>query len=268
MDRKAKLAKKYLLSLSGLLMLSGVVLLLVSGYLDWHNLVNNVGLAFTAAGVTTFLFKFDLQEMISDSGIRQSGVEAIKHGRNAMLEHIGGLEHFLRKARPKEIDICGIAMYSFFEPNSVFNLLMKLASEGYKIRIAFADPKSSELCLQEEVEHKPGSLKYHIEYLADSMSDQLLHNAESRNLRRQFTVVYSKLLPKAFLVRGGSKIIISQYFHRGPHFSPTFLIHDLPDGIFKDYRVYLDDIFESGVRVADLHRSTGLEDEDGEPQDV
>jgi len=250
---------KYLISLSGLLLLIGFILLLIGDYWDKHSFINNIGLAFTSAGITTFLFKYDLYEMLSDSGIRQSGVEAIQHGRSAMLEHHGGIESFFRRAHPKEIDICGIAMYSFFEPHQVLDVLIKLASEGYKIRIAFADPNSPELRLQEEVEQKPGSLKHHIEYLVEKINDRISKTANSQYISEQFTVVHSKLLPKAFLIRSGSKLILTQYFYRGPHNSPTFLVNDIPGGIFEQYRVYLNDVFLSGVPVRGRLERTGIE---------
>lgn len=251
-DKRLKTAIKYLRSLSGILILCGILLLLVSGYCDWHNFVENLGLALSAAGITTFLFKYDIYQMISDNGLRQSGIEAVKQGRNAMLEHVGGTEDLLRKARPKEIDICGIAMYSFFEPHSIYNLLIQLASEGYRIRIAFADPTSPELGLQEDVEHKPGSLKHHIEYVVDAIARQMQNHSNQDTIRQQFTVVYSRLLPKAFIVRAGSKMLVTEYFHRGPHFSPTYFLLDVPGGIFEEYRDYLDDVFRSDSRRVDM----------------
>jgi hypothetical protein len=244
MKDKAKLIVKYLKSLSGILILYGILLLLISGFWDWHSLIENFGLAFTAAGITTFLFKFEIYPLITDDNLRQSGIEKVTHGRNPMFESVGSLEDLLRKSRPKEIDFCGIAMYSLFEPNNLYDLTVTLASEGYKIRIIFAYPDSPELFLQEEMEHKPGALKYHIQYLIEALKKRIGQHKNPDQILSNLKVGYSKMLPKEFILRTGNQMIVSKYFYRGPHFSPTLLLKDVPGGIFNSYRQYLDDIME------------------------
>jgi len=252
MRRRTRLVFKYLRSLSGILILLGVLFLGLSGYFDWNHMLQNVGLALTAAGITTFLLKFDIYEMISDSGIRESGVEAVKHGRNAMLEYVGGIEEFLRKARPRQIDICGIAMYSLFEPHSLYDLLISLARESYEIRLIFANPASPELALQEEVEHKPGSLKNHIEYIRDALSQRLNEQPDKHKVTEHLSLYYSRLLPKSFIIRSGSRIIVTKYFHRGPHFAPCYLIKDVPEGVYQLYLQYVDDIINNASQSVDI----------------
>jgi hypothetical protein len=253
MDKKHiryRLILRYLKSLSGILMLLGFLFLFISGWIDWHSLVQNIGLALTAAGITTFIFKFELREIVTDDEIRKSGIEIVRHGRNSILETIGNLEDFLRKSRPKEIDIIGISMYSLFEPTNLYNLLISLANENYKIRIIFAHPESLELTLQEEMEHKPGSLKYHINYLVDAFRKRLHQYSTIENILTNLTLWHSKLLPKEFIMRAGSQMIVSKYFYRGPHFSPTFLLREVPNGFFESYRQYFEDVIErSSVKI-------------------
>ncbi|KAB0665078.1 hypothetical protein F6V25_10665 [Oryzomonas japonica] len=240
-----KLATKYIKSLSGVLILLGVGFLLLSGFYDWKGFIQNIGLVLSGAGVTTFILKFDLFEIVSSDEIRKSGIEMVRHGRNSMVEMIESIEEFMRKARPKEIDICGISMYSFFEPHSLYDLVLNLASEGYKFRIIFADPNSTELSFQEQVEHKPGALKSHIEYLSNKFSDHCRRHQSASIIRGNIKIGYSGLLPKVFIVRAGGKMFVSSYLHRGPHVSPTFMLSDVPNGFYSYYLQYIDDIVEN-----------------------
>jgi hypothetical protein len=223
----------------------GIISLLLSCFFDWKCILQNIGLAFIVAGITTFLLKYDIYEMLANDGIRNAGIEAIKHGRNAMLEYVGGLEDFLRKAHPRKIDICGIAMYSLFEPNNLYELLINLAKDKYKIRIIFADPESKELKFQEEVEHKENSLKQHIKHIIKVLEKRLKQNQNSKELSNYISIHYSKLLPKAFILRSGTKMIITNYFYHGPHYSPCYLIKDVHDGIYKSYIQYLDEVIKN-----------------------
>ena len=92
---------KYIRTLAGVLMLSGVLLLVLSGLWDWHSLVANIGLALTSAGVTTFLIRYDISEATSTNLTRNVGIAAVGHGRSAMLEGIGPIDSLLRRSRPK-----------------------------------------------------------------------------------------------------------------------------------------------------------------------
>lgn len=250
MEHRIKLFRKYLLSLSGILLLSGTLLLVASGYFDWHSLIENYGLALTAAGITTFLLKYDIHDSLADTQIRRAGIEAIKHGRGAMVDTVGGISAFLHGAHPREIDICGMAMYSFFEPNSMYNTLLDLAAAGYKIRIAFADPESPELRLQEEAEHKIGTLTAHINHLVKTISDAIAQHPHQKDVQKRIKIVYSRNLPKCFIVRAGNHMLVTTYLLRGPHGSPTLHVANVPDGIFAAYKQYLDDVFTTLSRPA------------------
>ena len=195
------------------MILLGTLLVFFSNAIwDWHTIFANFGLAFLAAGVTTYLLKFDIDNYLSNDNIRNSGIEVITHGRNSMVESLGGISELFFQP-PKEIDIIGIAMYSFFEPNNLYDEIINLANDKYKIRIVFADPKSNELTYQEKVENKPGSLKYHIEYIVEQFRIRAKKINPTDNFKNNFIIGYSSLLPKSFIIRFGSRMMVSEYFY-------------------------------------------------------
>jgi len=222
-------------------MLSGLLLLVISGFWEWRSLVAHMGIALSAAGITTFLVRYDISEAATDDDIRKHGIAMARDGRNSIVEQVGNLEAFLRKARPQEIDIVGIAMYSLFEPNKLYDIIVKLADENYTIRLILADPKSSELALQEQIEHKPGVLQNHIEYMVNAFRTRVVNHPNRARICTNLKIGHSRLLPKVFILRAGHRMITSTYFGRGPHSSPTMLLHDVPDSFFEDYKEYVDD---------------------------
>lgn len=253
MVKKYKLIFKYIRSLSGILILLGALLVFISNAIwDWQAILANFGLAFLAAGITTYLLKYDIDNYLSNDNIRNSGIEVITHGRNAMVESLGGISELFLKSRPKEIDIIGIAMYSFFEPNNLYDEIINLANDKYKIRIVFADPGSKELTSQERVENKPGSLKYHIEYIVEQFRIRAGKINPPDNFRNNFILGYSSLLPKSFIIRFGSRMMVSEYFYRGPHYSPTYFLKDIPNGLYETYYQYINDIFDRSFIKVDL----------------
>jgi hypothetical protein len=242
MTSKKDLLARYVRSLSGILMLSGLLFLLISGFWDWHSLVAHIGIALSAAGITTFLVRYDISEAAADNEIRRCGIAMARNGRNLVVGELGDLEGFLRKARPREIDVLGIAMYSLFEPGQLYDTIVSLADEGYAVRVVLADPNSPELALQEYLEDKPGVLKHHIEYIVDAFRKRIANHQNRARICANLKIGYSRPLPKAFILRAGHRMITSAYLGRGPHFSPTVMLEDVPDGFFEDYKEYVDDV--------------------------
>lgn len=229
-------------TLAGLLSAIGFALLVVASFADWHGLLAAVAVALIVSGLTTFLLRYELLDELRDDRLRQSGIEAATLGRTTILEHVGGLSLFLQNARPREIDICGISMYSVLGPG-IQRLLVDLAANGFLIRLALADPASPELSLQEVVEGKPGTLKHHIGLLISQIKHLVQGHPKSAELCTHLIVGNSTILPKQFIIRAGNKLVVCSYFHRGPFETPSLFVIDRPEGFFDQYRRYLDDLF-------------------------
>ena len=63
-------------------------------------------------------------------------------------------------------------------------------------------------------------------------------------------IYYSQSLPKAFVVRAGTQMIVTPYLLSGPFKMPTFIVNECGDEkMFEFYKDYIDQIIKSGKQV-------------------
>ena len=104
--------------------------------------------------------------------------------------------------------------------------------------------------IQEYEEKKPGSLKSHIEIIVNQIC-VFCRNEEKKDLiKENLKVYYSKSLPKAFIVRAGTQMIVTPYLLSGPYKMPTFIVNEYGDEtMYTCYKDYIDQIIKSGMQV-------------------
>ncbi len=210
------------------------------------NILTCVGTSLISASITIFLIKFDIMDMIQSSSMEKFGVIDICNGRDHIFENndmrdlkAHNWEEFLRQSSDKTIDIIGISMYSFLVTKNILTVIYKIAKK-YTIRIVFADPFSTEVRLQSEEENKPNKLKENIEWL----SKKIIEEDKTQSIK----VYYSKTLPKAFIVRSGSKMIITPYLLKGPFEEPTIVASNTgyaDNTYYETYKNYIEKIIET-----------------------
>lgn len=130
-------------------------------------------------------------------------------------------------------------MYSFLITKKILPVIYEL-SENYTIRVIFANPSSSEVYFQSEEENKPNKLKENIIWLSKKIIDE--------DKTHRIKVYYSKTLPKAFIVRSGSKMIITPYLLNGPFEEPTIMASDTgyaANTYYRTYKNYIEKIVDS-----------------------
>ncbi|WFD09778.1 hypothetical protein [Tepidibacter hydrothermalis] len=223
-----------------------------------QSLTENFGVALISSAVTIYLIKYDVINMIQKDNLNDLGIKNIIKGRDnvfnrdkdSVINNFNSWEDFFKSANPKQIDIIGISMYSFFMPNNIIDLLIQLASKKYKIRIIFADPESNELKFQEEAENKPTVLKNHIRHVVSTIKQSILNNSKKDDIYKYISVYYSRTLPKNFLVKSGNKMIVTPYLLRGPFESPTLILENNSEiGFYKEYNHYIDDVIKYSKQV-------------------
>lgn len=260
MDKIVALKNRFYLVI--ILILFGIVAIVIGSLIKsdvFKNILITVGTAMLSAAVTIYLVKYDIMQIIQKNCMEDQGITYITKGRDSLfLDEISKKElkadnwkKYLSKAKNKEIDIVGVAMYSFFCPNDLIKDIGSLSKKGYKINIIFADPNSKEVEIQASEEKKPGSLKSHIEIIVNQICDLYKEDEQKKDLiKENLKMYYSKSLPKAFIVRAGTQMIVTPYLLNGPFKMPTFIVNECGDEkMYNCYKDYIDQIIKSGTPV-------------------
>lgn len=215
---------------------------------ELKSIISCIGTSLISAGITMFLIRFDILDMVQNNCLEEYGVLSITNGRdhvfekdvyNAIKAH--DWESFLKKSTDNTIDIIGISMYSFLITKGVLPTLYEL-DDNYNIRIVFADPNSSEVKLQSIEENKEGKLKDNIEWLSKKIKSE----------KPSINLFYSKTLPRAFIVRSGDKMVITPYLLKGPFEEPTILASNkgyANNTFFETYSNYINMLIRSAKKV-------------------
>lgn len=247
--------QRYLNSLSGILLLLGIILLIVSSIWDWKNFIENIGLTMSVSGVTMFLYKTEVRDLIKENKINKLSILGIDYGRDSFLNSPSDIESYFRSNRTKTIIICGISMYSFFKPNNLYNKLVEYASYGYQIKVIFANPDSQELAYQEEVEEKPGLLREHINMSLRNFGKEVKKRQLDENLIDNLEIYFSKTIPRVFIFGNSKKMVVTQYGLRGPFSSPTMLLNKADENsLYYAYADYFNDLVENAIEKVDLKK--------------
>lgn len=218
-------AKRYWIAV---LLILGISIVIIQNWIDIDSLKSIlvcVGTSLISSAITIFLIKFDIMDMMQNNCLEEFGIIGILNGRDYIFKNSNEMswmkencwEEFLRQSSDKTIDIVGISMYSFLITKKILPVIYEL-SENYTIRVIFANPSSSEVYFQSEEENKPNKLKENIIWLSKKIIDE--------DKTHRIKVYYSKTLPKAFIVRSGSKMIITPYLLNGPFEEPTIMASD------------------------------------------
>ena len=231
------------------LLILGIGIIIIQNMISVDNIKNIltcVGTSLISASITIFLIKFDIMDMIQNSSMEKFGIIDICSGRDHVFDNDGvremkahNWEEFLRQSSDKTIDIVGISMYSFLVTKNILPIIYNIA-KNYTVRVVFADPFSSEVRLQSEEENKPNKLKENIEWLSKKIIDE--------DKTHCIEVYYSKTLPKAFIVRSGSKMIITPYLLKGPFEEPTIMASNTgyaENTYYETYINYIEKIIET-----------------------
>ena len=215
---------------------------------ELRSIFSCIGTSLISAGITMFLIRFDILDMVQDNCLKEYGVLSIVSGRDHVFEKdiyndikARDWKNFLTKSTDNTIDIIGISMYSFLITKGVLYTLYEL-DDKYTIRIVFADPSSSEVKLQSIEEKKEGKLKDNIEWL----SKKIKREKPSINL------FYSKTLPRAFIVRSGDKMVITPYLLSGPFEEPTIIASNkgyANNTFFETYSNYISMLISSAKKL-------------------
>jgi len=247
------LVQKYLRSLSGILLLLGIMLLIISSIWDWHSFIENIGLTLSVSGVTMFLYKTEILDIVKENKINKLSISGIDYGRDFFLKTQSDIDNFFTNNKTKIINICGISMYSFFNPNNLYVKLIEYASLDYKIKIIFANPESQELSYQEEVEEKPGFLKEHIKLSVQQFRKEIIKRGKEEKVFDNIEIYFSKTVPRVFIFGNSNKMVVTQYGLRGPFNSPTMLLTKAGENsLYYAYADYFNDLIENAIRKVEL----------------
>lgn len=181
--------------------------------------------------------------------------------------------------RDKVINIVGIALNGFFTDERislVSKILMLCINENYKVSIVVGNPYSEEIKIQslgqqkitenhiaESVMNTYSTFIKAIKGLDNKYQEGKMKCSElpSEILKTHFSFCFSPSLPKAFIVRSGSYMIITPYQmqNEGPSVAPTMIVKDADaDGFFNQYLHYIQRLMELSCSFDELRKGNPI----------
>lgn len=201
----------------------------------FKELLGNFAIGIVGSILSLIVIRSQLEKVFDSLNLKNSGIKGYKNGYPEILESLGGAETFFTLRMNKKIDVFGIAMSGFFEENSIVDLLYRRAKKGYQVRVFFADPESEELKNQEQTENKPGELQLNIKRLTRELSDKF---SAEKGTRNKIKIYHLRSLPRAFILRSGNRMIVTNYLYEGPTQAPSIYLKD--DDYLNAFEKYLD----------------------------
>lgn len=173
------------------------------------------------------LSKGDTNEILKN----RYGIAKMLTGRNYLFdedfEKLFGVKSWKDLfSKVHEIEIIGISMYGFFTPEGLERNLIRMAADGKKITVIWANPFSEEVRLQSIAEKKEGKIKEHILLLRDMFNNHYkdLDAPKQEKVKENIQLLYSETMPKAWVVKVDDFIIYTPYFLSGPYEEPVFVL--------------------------------------------
>lgn len=184
-------------------------------------------------------------------------------------------DFFIKKNSQKEIDIVGITLNNFFDgENSDLPqfLLMLCLKENYKITIILANPYREEINLQDPIEYKE-NFEHGVENIEKiyfkfmsiinkldifyEKGELICEVKPSQILNKNFNIMFSISVLKAFIVRSGKHMIITPYLTQENDFalSPTYIVKESePVGLYDKYKNYILELKKNCQKFESLQR--------------
>lgn len=257
--------------------------------IDWLSFSEEImGMALSALISTFVAIWLTRNDILEDDFVQKKdkfGLIAIESGYKKFFSSedcfaylkIQTWEDFLCKYnKDKVINIIGIALNGFFTDERislVSKILMLCINENFKVSILVGNPYSEEIKIQsigqqkvterhiaESVMNTYSTFMKAIEDLDNKYQKGKLKCSEipSKILKNSFSFCFSQSLPKAFIVRAGSYMIITPYQmqNEGPSVAPTMVVKDADaDGFFTQYLHYIQRLMELSCSFDALRKS-------------
>lgn len=165
------------------------------------------------------------------------------------------------------IEIIGVSMYGFFTPEGLEQNLIRMAADGKKITIIWADPFSEEVRLQSIAENKEGKIKEHILLLRDMFNNHYsdLESSKQQTVKENIQLLYSETIPKAWIVKGDDYMIYTPYFLSGPYEEPVFVLvkgDDSNSFLYTRLNNYVEQLKKDSLKYGKLIEKKKMADKD------
>lgn len=262
--------------------------------MDWLAFGEEImGMALSALLSTFLAIWLTRNDILEDDFVRKKdkfGLIAIESGYKkffsnedcfAYLKIQSWEDFFCKYNSEKEINIIGIALNGFFADERislVSKILMLCINENFKVSILVGNPYSEEIKIQSKGQQKVTeshiaesamntyfTFMKAIENLDNDYQKGKLKCSElpSKFLKNFFSFSFSQNLPKAFIVRSGSYMIITPYQmqNEGPSVAPTIVVKDADaDGFFAQYIHYIKRLMELSCSFGALRKGNPIAD--------
>lgn len=169
------------------------------------------------------------------------------------------------------IEIIGISMYGYFTPEALERNLIKMAADGKKITIIWADPFSEEVKLQSLAENKAGKLKEHILLLRDMFNTHYsdLELSKQQKVKENMQLLYSKTFPRAWIVRADDYMIYTPYFLAGPYEEPVFVsVKGDNNFLYTRLKNYIEQLKKDSLKYGELIKEDETRNENNTTYDL
>lgn len=176
-------------------------------------------------------------------------------------------------SKASEIEIIGVSMYGFFTPEGLERNLIRMAADGKKITIIWANPFSEEVRLQSIAEKKEGKLKEHILLLRDMFNNHYndLELTKQQEVKENIQLLYSENFPKAWIVRCDDYMIYTPYFLAGPYEEPVFVLvkgDNTNSFLYTRLSIYIEQLKKDSLKYGKLIEKNNMKDNSSATYDL
>ena len=209
------------------------------------------------------LSKGELNEILKN----RYGIAKMFIGRNNLFdedtEKIFGVKSWQEVFRKvDEIEIIGVSMHGFFTSEGLEQNLIKMAADGKKITVIWANPFSEEVRLQSVDEKRGGKIKDHILSLRDLFNNHYcdLELKDQEKVKKNIKLLYSPTIPKAWIVRVDDFMIYTPYLWMHYNEEPVFVLvkgEDKDSFLYSKLNCYIKQLKDRSCKYNGVRKKQG-----------